>query len=247
MVNRAIILLLSILFLACQHERKPAGVWISFDDRSVDAWYGLRDLFEKHDVIATFFITQPDSLSSSEIAKLKELQQDGHEIGFHGSMHVLSEHYIKEHGYDDYLDREIDRGVATMREMGFEVTSFAYPYGAKYWFTDFLLKRRFQLLRGVAALAEEKDLTTMDEIYYTFGGDRTLDAIGFDNNAGITHSMLAEAMTRAKENGELVMLYAHIPTDSREKGYYFDVETLEFIINQAKAHELVFYTGQSLR
>ena len=173
-----------MVLLGCQSETQPGGVWMSFDDRTIDKWFELRELFRGQGASVTFFITQPDSLTAEEIRKLRQLQADGHEIGFHGSMHVLSEIYIKEHSYQDYLNREIDLGLATMEELGFACHAFAYPYGAKYWFTDFLLKRRFDVLRGVVPLNQERNLATMDDIYYDFDGDRTLFALGFDNIPG---------------------------------------------------------------
>ena len=40
------------------------------------------------------------------------LKAGGHEIGSHGAIHVVSEYYIKEFGYDAYLEHEIDKNTA---------------------------------------------------------------------------------------------------------------------------------------
>jgi peptidoglycan/xylan/chitin deacetylase (PgdA/CDA1 family) len=228
----------------CKKSEKP-GIWLSFDDRSIDQWYELRGLLNENNVVVTFFITQPDSLTVQEVQKLRTLQEDGHEIGFHGTQHVLSEDYIRKNGYRSYLDFEIDQGLTTLGRLGFKCSSFAYPYGEKYWFTDFFLKSRFDFTRDVAAVNGEKDLSIIDDIYYSFDGDRTLSAIGFDNNSGIDHEMLEQGMKRASENNEVLMLYAHEPTTSQRNGYQFNIRTLEKIISIARSYKLVFYTTES--
>ncbi len=222
--------------------KRHAGVSLSFDDRSVNEWFELRGLFRENNVRATFFITQPDSLDSIEIYKLKELQNDGHEIGFHGTMHVLSEYYIKENSYTDYLDNEISKGMKTMDSLGFKCVSFAYPYGAKYWFTDFLLLRKFEFLRGVSPVNKEKNISKMDEIYYSFDGSKILSALGFDINSGITKSMIDVAIERSIASQEVLLLYAHAPdTDEQDNGYSFNIELLKYIIQKAKENDIGFY------
>ena len=161
-------------------------------------------------------------------------------------MHVLSEHYIKENGYRRYLKDEIDSGLKTMNALGFSCTSFAYPYGAKFWCTDLILSSKFDYLRGVVPLNKEKDLTTIDEIFYSFNKVKSLYAISFDSNSGISNKMLKEGISRAKEKNEVLMLYAHSPTKSDQKNYSFSTETLKFIIDQATANNLTFYTTKTL-
>ena len=110
--QKAILLLVAYSILnSCTQEKLSPGICLSFDDRSINEWFELRDIFLENDVRATFFITQLDSISKSEIAKLKVLEAEGHEIGFHGVHHVLSEHYIKENSYADYLNYEMNPGL----------------------------------------------------------------------------------------------------------------------------------------
>jgi peptidoglycan-N-acetylglucosamine deacetylase len=173
----------------------------------VDEWFELRKLFNDNNVKATFFISEPATLSKSEIDKLKILEKEGHEIGFHGTMHVLSEYYIQEHSYKDYLEKEIDVGLKQMDSLGFKCVSFAYPYGAKYWFTDFLLLRRFEILRSVSPINKTKKISLIDDIYYSFDGDNTVSAIGIDNNAGVDESMINEGLERTIKRNQVLMLY----------------------------------------
>lgn len=233
----------------CVSCNKFPGIALSFDDRYIDEWFQLRKLFNSFEVKVTFFITQPDSLNDQEISKLQILEMDGHEIGFHGAMHVLSESYIKEHSYSEYLDKEIIQGIKTMKSLGFDCKSFAYPYGAKYWFTDFILLRKFEFLRSVAPLNKEKDLTKIDEIFYSFNNQRTFSAIGIDMNSGVNTSMIDKALKRAKDNREVLMLYAHKPLTSDEDigGYSFKIDSLYRLFTIAKENRIKFVTMKELK
>lgn len=230
--------------LGCQQKDRKAGIWLSFDDNYINEWFELRELFIANNVKVTFFITRPGEFSEADFEKLKILEGDGHEIGFHGNMHVLSEYYIKEHSYKKYLDLEIDAGLDYLKGKGFECTSFAYPYGAKYHFTDLLLGRRFDRLRGVTPLNPEKDLTKMDDIYYKWDNDKTVSGISFDTNSQVTKKMIAKGMERAAAKKEVLMLYAHKPVKTDEKGYLFNVEMLQYIIEAAKENHLQFFTSR---
>lgn len=238
------IVLLTLVYCRPKTERK-AGICISFDDRSVKEWYAMAELLRKYRSRATFFVTQFDSLDSTDIRMLKELELDGNEIASHGAMHSVSEHYIREHGYREYVDKEIDAGIASMKRNGFNPKSFAYPYGAKYWFTDFILLRKFKILRDVEPMNNEKDLTLIDRIYYTYNGDRTLSSIGIDNNVGITNEMVDRAIQRALAKKEVLMLYGHSPT-AQENGYHFDTVLLEHILCEADRNKLQFFTFEDL-
>lgn len=229
-------------------SRRASGICISFDDRTVREWYGIRDLLKEYDAKVTFFITQFDSLDSSEVTMLRELAMDGHEIGSHGALHVMSEKYIKENSYKRYLRDEIRSSISSMKEAGFEPLSFAYPYGSKYWFTDFLLLKDFRILRGVTGLNRQKDLTLLDDIYFDFDDDRTVSAIGIDRGSGLTEIMIRQAMQRAADRNEVLLLYGHCPANATEgASYNFDVTLLEFILIEANENKLKFYKISELK
>ncbi|HEX8060073.1 MAG TPA: polysaccharide deacetylase family protein [Cyclobacteriaceae bacterium] len=221
-----------ILLFSCTHPKKSPGICLSFDDRSVHQWTQLKPLLNSYNAHVTFFITQYDSLTTEERRLLKGLHNDGHEIGSHGAMHVFSETYIKQNSYEEYLENEIDNNIATLKANGFNATSFAYPYGSKYWLTDLLLLKRFNVLRGVAPISEP--IQKIDDIFYDFDNDQTLFALGFDE--GVTIDKLEGAFDRAVENNEVLMLYAHAP----------DKSTLEEILSAAKKRGMTFYRFNDL-
>lgn len=237
-----------ILFFSCKNEvgKRQAGVCISFDDRSVKEWKLLIPLFDKYQVKTTFFITHPDSLSQEDILNLKELETDGHEIAFHGNHHFMAENYIKENSYREYWQFEVVNGLDKMKKLGFNCQTFAYPYGAKYWFTDFLLLRKFSKTRGVCPLSKDQKISEI-EAYYQFDHDPTLSALSFDEENHISFEKLAEGMDYAKNSQSVLLLYGHIPSQEiSPKGYSFSVLKFEKMLQKAHDLDLKFYTFKDL-
>ncbi|MEJ1238463.1 polysaccharide deacetylase family protein [Chryseolinea sp. T2] len=237
-------LLLLLLSCAPEPDRAP-GVCLSFDDRTIDEWYDMMPLLDKYNAHVTFFISQMDSLRPDEVVRLKAMADKGHEIGSHGAMHVNAETFIKEHGYKKYLHDEIDQNIDELKQEGFESVDFAYPYGAKYWFTDFLLLRRFDRVRTVSAIGD-MDISLLDEIYYRFDSDDKLSAVGIDVNSGLTPAMVKSAVKRARERKEVLMLYGHVPAMEGDSIYRFDPAFLEFILKECSRNGLRFYRFDQL-
>lgn len=224
---------------------KSAGICISFDDRFIREWHSLLPLFEKYNARVTFFITQFDSLSAEEISMLHEIKNKGHEIGSHGAIHVISENYIQEHSYQEYMDHEIEASIRSMSKAGFSPESFAYPYGASYWFTDYLLLKKFSVVRKVSA--PRKTLTDLDEIYFDFSGRGKVSALSFDQGSGLTREMVIDGLKRASENREAILLYGHSPAvNNNPDRYFFDTTLLEFILAESQKQNLRFYTASEL-
>jgi peptidoglycan/xylan/chitin deacetylase (PgdA/CDA1 family) len=233
------------LFSCTPGREHTPGICLSFDDRSIDEWYEMMPMLDRYQAHVTFFVSQMDSLNPDQILKLKTIEARGHEIGSHGALHVNAETYIKEHGYDEYLQKEVDRSIDEMNLHGFDPVTFAYPYGAKYWFTDFLLLQRFNRVRSVSAIGAD-DITTLDDIYYNFDGDDKLSAVGIDVNSGLTREMVRRAAGRASNRKEVLMLYGHHPAVEGDSTYRFDPEFLEFILNECRKNGLRFYTFAEL-
>ena len=242
----------TVLFIvslsSCSSNTKPQpGISISFDDRTIREWYDMRGLLNSYNAKVTFFVTQFDSLLPAEIDMLKTLESDGHEIGSHGAIHVNAEYFIKAESYDKYLQSEIEPSISAMKKAGFNPTSFAYPYGAKYWFTDYLLKKEFKVLRSVSAIPQGKDISDLDDIFYGFDNDRTVSSLGIDVNSGTTTIMIEKSIKRALAKNEVILLYGHAPSDSTiSTSYQFDLSFLESILKLAKENNLRYYRMNDL-
>lgn len=238
-----------LIQLSCNSTSKEqkAGVCLSFDDRSISEWHSCRSLFDKYDARCTFFITQFDQLNTDEIKMLHDLQDDGHEIASHGAQHEIAEFYIKEHGYHKYLNDEVDKSIREMHNSGFNPVSFSYPYGSAFWFTDALLLKRFKRLRKVATLGKDQEIDELDCIYYSFDDARILSSLAIDNNTQITTDQITKALDRVSRKNEIVMFFAHTPTDSVIKGSHMvSKKRLQELLSEAQSKGLVFYTFDSL-
>jgi len=246
MTRNSFIILVLALFGSCKNDRyhykKEAspGLLISFDDNCVDQWFELRDIFTKHHARVTFFVTRFDSLTDEQIKMLRVLQQDGHEIGFHGAMHVISEHYIKENDMKTYLKNEIVAGINSMNRAGFYPTSFAYPYSAKYWWTDQEILKYFYVVRSTLPIKPIKKITSMSDVFYSFDGSRLIYTIPIDRSSGLSLASVEEAMQRACAKKEVLMLHGHEPKLN------FDVAFLEQILDLADKHKLNYYRASDL-
>ena len=239
------------LTFSCQQEKNQAGICLSFDDRTIKEWFALRDLFNQYEVKATFFISQFDSLAPDEIEMLHQFEKDGHEIASHGALHIQAEKYIKENSYKKYMALEIKPSIESMKKQGFNPVSFAYPYGSKYWFTDFMLLHKFKSTRGVASYhtvkdLKNKDLASVDEIYFDFDGERKLSSFEIDRKLQLTQEIMLSGLNRAEKRGEVIMLFAHVPSTDINNPYSFDVDFLKFILEEAKKRNMKFYRFKDL-
>ncbi len=126
------------------------GIALSFDDTSVDAWVALRPLLQAHHARVTFFVSRYHSLGESQRAGLQLLAADGHAIEAHSVNHVRAPDYVEDHGLNTYLRDEVDPSIAVLRDAGFEVTAFAYPFGARTGELDDAITKRLPILRSVS-------------------------------------------------------------------------------------------------
>ena len=249
-----------IFFVSCRQKTETVGTGgmaISFDDHFINEWYALRPLFKKYDAKVTFFVTCGDSLTSDEAFKLKELRKDGHEIGFHGTLHGVSTMMIEDLGPQKYKEAELSPGIAFMKQAGFNPTSYAHPGGNHNERVDsVLLASGFKILRDVA-IANRKYRgvplyslapRVMNWIYYPFTKEKNVDALLIDTDSGLTEKQIQDAVKRASDTGTALMIFGHKPLrGSPESGEYgFDIAFLEDILKAAKAHKMKYYTMSEL-
>jgi peptidoglycan/xylan/chitin deacetylase (PgdA/CDA1 family) len=255
------ILILVLAFnLSCQQKSGKAGqggLAISFDDHFIDEWYALRPLFQKYNAKVTFFVVCGDTLTQDEVSKLKQLQDDGHEIGFHGTVHGRSTNIIAAHGPEKYAQEELVPGIAYMKAAGFNTTSYAHPGGNHNDQVDSVLfAHGFIILRDVAiANRVYKGIPlysiaprVMNSIYYKFDKEQKVDALLIDNDSGLDEDDLKEAVQRAKDTDTALMLFGHKPLTGAQKpgDYGFDVAFLEQILKAAQASQMKYYTMSEL-
>lgn len=248
------------LFLGCGQEtvkHEKSGIAISFDDRFIDEWYALRPLFQKYNAKVTFFVTCGDSLSADEISKLKQLESEGHELGFHGTIHGKSTELIKALGPEKYAATEIYPGIDAMKKAGFYPKSYAHPGGNHNDQVDSVLfANGFGILRDVA-ISRRKIYgipvytiapRVMDWIFYGFKKKKLVDALLIDTDSGVTEEEIVDAIEKAKKTDSALMLFGHEPLYAAPKNgeYGFSVSFLEKILREASRQKLKFYTMSEL-
>jgi peptidoglycan/xylan/chitin deacetylase (PgdA/CDA1 family) len=218
------------------------GISISFDDRSIEEWYSLKELFARYDAKVTFFISGAEALTDQEVQMLKELVQQGHEVGSHGALHVRARDYIREYSYQKYLQDEVFSNTRALQDKGFTPTAFAYPFGRGYWFTDLILKNSFKVIRRAVSVDSIRGLSATDDIFFSLGKSRELVAASIDASAQINKKAIDSAIQKAATEKKVLLVFGHKPAhNAKPNSYTFDVALLEYILQQAKEKDLKFY------
>jgi hypothetical protein len=125
------------------------GIALSFDDTSVDAWVALRPLLQQYGARVTFFVSRYRALNDEQHAGLKLLAADGHDVEPHTVLHLRAPDYVESHGLNAYLHDEVDPSIEVLRNDGFEVNAFAYPFGARTSELDAAIAKRVPVIRSV--------------------------------------------------------------------------------------------------
>jgi peptidoglycan/xylan/chitin deacetylase (PgdA/CDA1 family) len=126
------------------------GLALSFDDTSIDAWYAMRPMLQGYGARVTFFVSRYFTTSAAERDELKALASDGNAVEPHTVHHLRAPQYVEQVGINAYLRDEVDPSIAQLRQDGFEVDAFAYPYGARTDELDRAIAKRVPVLRSVA-------------------------------------------------------------------------------------------------
>ncbi|MEV5829625.1 polysaccharide deacetylase family protein [Spirillospora sp. NPDC052242] len=132
LVRAAAVLAASVLVapaLAAAPARAAAGTVVSltFDDGLRNQYDNARPVLDAHGMDGTFYVNSArvDAPGYMTRAQLETLASGGHEIGGHTVSHVNVPSLPQEE-----QQRQVCNDRVALLALGFEVTSFAYPYGA---------------------------------------------------------------------------------------------------------------------
>lgn len=247
------------------------GVVLTFDDWFVDQWHDffIKDMQANHPdvpVRATFFVShwltdvkgvrQRRVGNNSHYVKLKQLQDAGHEIAAHGLNHIgvdEAPYRFQPHMAQQYYLDEVAPALAAMAEgdpdvvgdYGFVPKSFAYPYGARTAAYDKVLKDNGLLyLRGTSEIIPSLPMRANDAIFHRVTDVRSfLVGDGIDRYYQNSVPEVVDALRRAKDNNEVVTLYAHriLPDGSAPHNFGIYASDLKAIILAAHNLGLRFY------
>jgi peptidoglycan/xylan/chitin deacetylase (PgdA/CDA1 family) len=132
------------------HSDTAPGLALSFDDTFVDNWFALRPMLQRYHARVTFFVSRYRDITAEQRDKLKTLASDGHAIEAHSVQHLRAPDYVERNGLNAYLHDEVDPSIAILRNDGFTVDAFAYPFGARTTELDKAIAKRVPVIRSVA-------------------------------------------------------------------------------------------------
>jgi peptidoglycan/xylan/chitin deacetylase (PgdA/CDA1 family) len=247
--TKALLFLMFLTFFSCENkkqkpESKPykAGVILSFDDAYVDEWYEADQALKKYGWKATFNVCRIDSIGKPQIKKLLQLQKEGHEIAGHGYHHYNAVKFVNQNGIDAYMQQEIDPMIVSMKRLGFNVTTFAYPYGERSDALDKALSDDFKIIRGRAFGGEAPE--KQDSF---FSNSKIVFAFDIDNShIHFSIPYVLELLDYAKKHNKILLLCGHKPVKNVTENYQTKIETLEFICKYMKLNDLKFYKTSDL-
>lgn len=215
-----------------------SGVALTFDDRYISQWYSLESILQKYNATATFDVSQFNLLNATEIQMLTTLKNDGNEIACHGYNHTDSVAYLSNHTVSQYITEEINPALNMMDANGLHPTDFAYPYGSFNATTNAALSPYFVHLRTTVA--------TFPEAYYKFDNTSVIGAASLDNIYNFTNQQYFDALQTAKQNNEVLVLFADNVSETNDSSYVVSPSKIEAIVQYAAANNLKFYTLSQL-
>ncbi len=123
------------------------GIALAFDDNAVEEWLSIRDLLAAHGARVTFFLSRYSLLTDDEHAGIAQLAADGHDLEPHSVLHLHAKAYVRDHGVDGYVADEALPSMQVLHDIGYEPTTYAYPFGEHTAGTDDALLEQVGKLR----------------------------------------------------------------------------------------------------
>jgi peptidoglycan/xylan/chitin deacetylase (PgdA/CDA1 family) len=216
---------------------KP-GIALTFDDGSVDNWVKYLPLLDSFGAKATFYISSYHLFNANERDQLKEIQRHGHEIAYHTTFHHDLCEYLKLHGLNDLMQKEIYQDLKKMNRDGFYPTTFAYPMGSHNEYLDAQLLKMFKSVRalnGTNDLGKSVTRTTSNTLLY---------GLGMDNDRR-SNGTIEKMIDLAYKNHNCLVLIGHQIGNPRAQ-YQVPYHKLKFILEKAKSLNMYFYTATEI-
>jgi len=193
---------------------KVPALFLSFDDCHIQDWYNFLPFFQKHEIKATFYISNIKDLNVDDWAKIQKIQDDNHCIGLHGYSHIRAGLEVGKLGCKRYLEKEITPALALLSKHGItNVKHFSYPWGNRTPESDACLLKYFKTLRigGIKnyRIGEVQKIKIINSTY-----------IGMKNENGFRWRQ--KFILHTIVNKKVAFCYMHKPIESR----------LEWLVNQ---------------
>jgi hypothetical protein len=113
-----------------------AGVALMYDDSATTEWTASMAMLAQYNARVTLYVSRYPGMTPSAHAQLRELAAAGHDVEAHSVFHERGPGYVEQHGLSRYLGEEVLPSIELLRADGYEVVSYAYPFGARTDETD---------------------------------------------------------------------------------------------------------------
>lgn len=216
-------------------DREKGIIVLSFDDAiAATTWLEYKSIFEEENVRATFFIDRYTSRIKNKglTAPLLELQDLGHEIAYHSNDHSNMTNNLTEFG-PSYFEDDFYKQMVKMQDDGFDVSTFAYPFGSNDANTDSLLSSGFDLLRDFDG--QDPDITKCIRKEVS----KVMTACSMDDKSIHDLDNFKVAIDIAEQDKSIFILAGHAIGEWPNE-YTMPPETLREIIRYAKISGLEF-------
>ncbi len=129
-----------------------AGVALMYDDWHTAEWLASAGLLARYGAHVTLYVGHYPTMSQVAHDQLRALADAGHDIEAHSVSHQRGPGYVEDHGLRTYLDDEVLPSIDLLESHGFEVVSYAYPFGARTAEIDgaILASGRVRFVRALA-------------------------------------------------------------------------------------------------
>lgn len=234
------LLIISATLTACVKDvfrkMEEGQVALTFDDSSVDNWYDYMPLLDSLHIKATFYVCKYSQLTAVQKQKLHQIEEKGHEIAFHTATHPDLVKKLQQDGMAPIINNEINKDLVLMRKDGFNVKSFAYPFGSHNVQLDCTFKKYFKTIRFVCNKTNwNKSLSKQS------GDEQMLYGAGIDQSSRLTEPSITNLLDNARDTHDCLVLTAHeINTPSYK--FHVSVERLKWLAAEAEVRNLRFIT-----
>lgn len=134
-----------------------AGISLHYDDWHTKEWVESMPLLDRYGAHVTLYVGRYPGMPETAHLHLAALAAAGHDIEAHSISHLRGPTVVEEYGLQAYLDDEVVPSIELLRRDGFEVLSYAYPFGVRTDETDHAILDS-GAVKMVRALAKPRQL-----------------------------------------------------------------------------------------
>ncbi len=187
-----------------QGKLEQGQVAMTFDDASIENWHHYLPLLDSLGIKATFYISSYHSFTAQKKAWLKDIEKHGHEIAFHTASHPDMPKEVAKKGMAKVEEAEITKDLNLMKNDGYAITNFAYPFGSHSTQLNTCLLRTFKSVRALSNQQNYKKSLVKES-----GDWKVLYGADIDNNSKLNEHGIETLLDAAQQYNDCLVLVGH--------------------------------------